>query len=103
MWSGRKLDDRAVRLPWRGSLDYARRLSHGRNLSAGSSRERRVAEVVAPCWMWFCRLAKRGKDATTVSTMLASFASRQVKSGQFQTVPVSPGPTTAWLRDRAAW
>ena len=41
-----------------------------------------VAEVVAICWMWFCRLAKRGKDATTFSTTLASFASRQVKSGR---------------------
>jgi len=33
-----------------------------------------VAEVVALCWMWFCRLANRGKDATTFSTTLASFA-----------------------------
>src|SRR5580700_4893787 len=41
-----------------------------------------VAEVVALCWMWFCRLANRGKDATTFSTTLASFASRQVKCGR---------------------
>ena len=41
-----------------------------------------VAEVVALCWMWFCRLAKRGKDPTAFSTTLASFASRQVKCGR---------------------
>ena len=42
-----------------------------------------VAEVVAVCWKWFWRLADRGKDATHFSSVLASFASRQVKCGRF--------------------
>jgi len=53
-----------------------------RHSRCAHARADAVAEVVALCWIWFCRLAKRGKDATTFSTTLASFASRQVKSGR---------------------
>jgi hypothetical protein len=53
-----------------------------RLLRCTHDRSDAVAEVVALCWMWFRRLANRGKDATTFSTTLASFASRQVKCGR---------------------
>jgi hypothetical protein len=41
-----------------------------------------VAEVVAMCWKWFCRLAKRGKDATQFVGALAALAARAVWSGR---------------------
>jgi hypothetical protein len=41
-----------------------------------------VAEVVAVCWMWFCGLARRRRDAAEFAATLASFASRHVKSGR---------------------
>jgi len=59
-----------------------------------------VAEVVALCWLWFCRLARRGKDATTYSTTLASFASRQVKSGRFLNGQNSKDVLSAMARQR---
>lgn len=54
-----------------------------RHARCSHERADAVAEVVAICWMWYCRLASRGKDATAFSTTLASFASRQVKCGRF--------------------
>lgn len=42
----------------------------------------RIAETVALCWMWFRRLADRGKDAGEFPTVLASFAALHVKSGR---------------------
>jgi hypothetical protein len=41
-----------------------------------------VAEVVAICWKWFCRLARRGKDATQFVGALAALAARAVWSGR---------------------
>jgi hypothetical protein len=41
-----------------------------------------VAEVVAISWKWFCRLARRGKDATQFVGALAALASRAVWSGR---------------------
>jgi hypothetical protein len=41
-----------------------------------------VAEVVAICWKWFCRLARRGKDATKFVGALAALAARAVWSGR---------------------
>ena len=41
-----------------------------------------VAEVVALCWKWFCRLARRGKDATQFVGGLAALAARAVWSGR---------------------
>jgi hypothetical protein len=34
------------------------------------------------CWLWFVRLARRGKDATRFPSLLASFAARAVRSGR---------------------
>jgi hypothetical protein len=41
-----------------------------------------VAEVVAICWKWFCRLARRGKDATQFVGALAALAARAIWSGR---------------------
>jgi hypothetical protein len=41
-----------------------------------------IAEVVAICWRWFSRLAKRGKDATQFVGALAAFAARAVWDGR---------------------
>lgn len=46
------------------------------------TRADRIAETIAVCWMWFRRLANRGKDATAFPAVLASFVARQVKSGR---------------------
>ena len=48
-------------------------------------RQRRadcVAEVVGLCWMWFCRLARRDKDARRFVSALATFAARAVRGGR---------------------
>ncbi len=41
-----------------------------------------VAEMVALCWLWFLRLAERGRDATGFSSALATFAARAVRAGR---------------------
>jgi hypothetical protein len=41
-----------------------------------------IAEVVAISWRWFCRLAKKGKDATQFVGALAALAARAVWSGR---------------------
>ena len=41
-----------------------------------------IAEVVAISWRWFCRLAKKGKDATQFVGALAVLAARAVWSGR---------------------
>jgi hypothetical protein len=41
-----------------------------------------IAEVVALSWKWFCRLMKRGKDATQFIGALAALAARAVWSGR---------------------
>jgi hypothetical protein len=41
-----------------------------------------IAEVVAIAWKWFCRLMKRGKDATQFVGALAALAARAVWSGR---------------------
>jgi hypothetical protein len=37
---------------------------------------------VALCWKWFCNLARRGKDARTFISTLATYAVRAVRSGR---------------------
>ena len=41
-----------------------------------------IAEVVALAWKWFCRLLKRGKDATQFMGAVISLAARAVRSGR---------------------
>ncbi len=53
-----------------------------RHLHSYHDREDAVAETVAVAWAWFIRLARRGKDAATFPSALASYASRHVKSGR---------------------
>jgi hypothetical protein len=40
-----------------------------------------IAEVVGLCWMWFRRLAQRGKDARHFVSTLATYAARAVRCG----------------------
>jgi hypothetical protein len=41
-----------------------------------------VQDALALAWDWYCRLAARGRDATTFAAALASFAVRAVWSGR---------------------
>jgi hypothetical protein len=45
-------------------------------------RDDRLQEVLALCWLWCCRLARKGKDPRQFSSTLAVFAARQVRSGR---------------------
>jgi hypothetical protein len=45
-------------------------------------REEATAEMTAICWLWFMRLAARGKDATHFPSVLASLAARAVRAGR---------------------
>ena len=53
-----------------------------RHLHSYHDREDAVAETVAVAWAWFVQLARRGRDAATFPSALASYASRHVKSGR---------------------
>jgi len=51
---------------------------HFRDLRCHDRRQ----EAVALCWLWFVRLARRGKDATRFPAALAAFAARAVRAGR---------------------
>ena len=53
-----------------------------RNHGCASTRAEYVAEVVALCWQWYCRLARRGKDPRCFVATLARYAARAVHSGR---------------------
>jgi len=53
-----------------------------RHLKAPEAREEAIAEMVALCWLWFLRLAQRGKDASRFPSALAGYAARAVRSGR---------------------
>jgi hypothetical protein len=53
-----------------------------RHLKCPHAREEALAEMRAPAWLWFVRLAERGKDATQFVSALATFAARAVRSGR---------------------
>src|SRR4051794_17307153 len=53
-----------------------------REIKCAIQRADCIAEVVAIAWKWFCRLMRRGKDATQFVSALASLAARAVKSGR---------------------
>jgi hypothetical protein len=52
-----------------------------RHFKCPDKKEDAVAEVVAIAWLWFVRLAQKGKDAGRFPMTLAAFAARAVKSG----------------------
>jgi hypothetical protein len=41
-----------------------------------------IAETIGVAWKWFCRLAKKGKDATKFASALARLAARAVRGGR---------------------
>ena len=47
-----------------------------------ADREEAIQEMVGLSWMWFVRLAGRGKDASRFPTAIARFAARAVRSGR---------------------
>jgi hypothetical protein len=53
-----------------------------RYLKCPDRREDAVAEMVALSWLWFLRLAAKGKDATAFASALATFAARAVRAGR---------------------
>lgn len=53
-----------------------------RHLKCPGRKEEAVAETVGIAWMWFVRLAERGKDATGFGSTLATLAARSVRSGR---------------------
>jgi hypothetical protein len=53
-----------------------------RHLRCREARREAVAEMVALCWLWFLRLAGKGKDAAEFVSMLATYAARAVKAGR---------------------
>src|SRR5262245_22957703 len=53
-----------------------------RHLKCPHAKEEALAEMRALSWLWFVRLAERGKDATHFVIALATFAARAVRSGR---------------------
>jgi hypothetical protein len=53
-----------------------------RHLKCPTRREDAVAEMVALSWLWFVRLAGKGKDATRFPSALATYAARAVRAGR---------------------
>jgi hypothetical protein len=60
--------------------------AHGRvyfrHLKCPDRREDAVAEMVALSWLWFLRLAGKGKDATRFPAALATYSARAVRAGR---------------------
>lgn len=55
---------------------------HLRRVRCPHRREEAVSEAVALCWVWFVRLARRGRHPHTFATRLAAFAARAVSCGR---------------------
>jgi hypothetical protein len=53
-----------------------------RSIGCAHQRQECIAETIALAWMWYCRLADRGRDAAAFVTVLASLAARAVRSGR---------------------
>src|SRR4051794_24005508 len=53
-----------------------------RHLRCLDQKEEAIAEMVALCWKWFVRLARRGKAPERFPGALATFAARAVRSGR---------------------
>jgi hypothetical protein len=53
-----------------------------RGINCAHRQEEAVAEMVALCWDWYVRLARRGKDAGAFTSALATYAARAVGAGR---------------------
>jgi hypothetical protein len=83
----RTLDPLATGQMHAGFLSILPRIElHGhvyfRYLKCPDRREDAVAEMIALSWLWFVRLAGKGKDATRFPSALASYAARAVRAGR---------------------
>ncbi len=53
-----------------------------RHVRCPHQREEATCEAVALCWVWFVRLARRGRQPHTFATRLAGYAARAARSGR---------------------
>jgi hypothetical protein len=53
-----------------------------RHIDCSTTRADRIAETLALAWMWFVRLARRGKDAALFPSALATYAAKAVQNGR---------------------
>lgn len=53
-----------------------------RDLKCPDARQEVVSEMVALCWQWFRRLARRGKDGSRFPSVLARYAAHHVRAGR---------------------
>jgi hypothetical protein len=53
-----------------------------RGLKCRFRQEDLIAEMVALCWAWYLRLARRGKDVTEFFVTFCRLAGRAVRSGR---------------------
>jgi hypothetical protein len=53
-----------------------------RDVRCPQRRDDLVAEAVSLAWLWYVRLARRGKDAADFPSTLAGYAARAVRSGR---------------------
>lgn len=53
-----------------------------RHLKCAHKKADAIAETIALAWLWYLRLARRGKDASRFVTVLAAFAARATRSGR---------------------
>jgi hypothetical protein len=53
-----------------------------RGLKCDFKKDDLIAELVALCWAWYLRLARRGKDVTEFFVTFCRLAGRAVKSGR---------------------
>jgi hypothetical protein len=53
-----------------------------RNVRCPGKRDDAIAETVALTWVYFCRLAARGKDARRFASLLAKYAAAHVRCGR---------------------
>ena len=53
-----------------------------RGLKCPDRREEAIAEMLALCWLWFCRLVEQGKDPLQFPSAIATYAARAVRSGR---------------------
>ena len=55
---------------------------HLRPVRCPHQREEATCEAVALCWVWFVRLARRGRQPHAFATRLAGYAARAARSGR---------------------
>jgi hypothetical protein len=53
-----------------------------RHVACHDTREDRVCETVALCWVWFVRLVQKGRNPDTFMTALANYGATAVHSGR---------------------